>query len=85
MRLGVLLSLMHVMRLTGMIGDQSAACTGTRTDRGTFGSAEQSADHGTTYGRTADDLGFRMVPGIMVVLLALGLTVRLLAERTHRK
>ena len=75
MRLPVLLPLLHIVLFASVVRDQTTTGTGTGANSRTFGTADQAAHHGTAYSGAADDLGLRVVPRVMVVLLAFGLMV----------
>ena len=66
----VLFALPDLVLIVLMVGDQTAAGTHASTDQRTFSAPKKAADQGATRGGAADDLGFRVVPGIVVMLLA---------------
>lgn len=84
MRLTVLLPLANIMLFAFVISDQTATCARAGTDQRTLAATEQTAHDRAARSRAADDLGLRVVPRIMVMLLAFGLMVGLLAERMQR-
>lgn len=80
MGLRVLLALVYVVLFASMVGDETPARTGAGTNDGTLGTADEASDDSAADGRATDDFGLGVVAGVMVVLLAPGLVVGLLAE-----
>ena len=79
----VLLALADRVLVVLVVGDEAAAGTGACADEGAFAAAEQAPDDGAAGRRAADDLGFGVMAGVMVVLLPFCAPVRLLAEALH--
>ena len=78
--MSILLTLLDIVLLALVIGDQTTACPRASADQGTFATAEQTTHYRATRGRAADNFGLRVVPGVRVMLLSFGTVVRLLTE-----
>lgn len=67
-----------------VVGEETAACAYACADEGSLAAAQEAAYDSSARGSAAYELGLGVVVGVMVVLLAPGALVRLLAEAVQR-
>ena len=71
------------MLLARMVGNQTTASSHTCADHGALWPAYQSADNRTANSRSANDLGLRVVMGVMFFLHVLGVFILVTVLRLH--